>query len=90
MKSTMITIAAALLAAPLYAQESQEVTAEAPAPARAADNAFELTLGVGYAQGFGDIGSRQRNLTDQSSAGGELQLGAGWRINPNFMVGLYG
>jgi outer membrane protein W len=87
MKSTMITIAAALFAAPLYAQE---VTASPPAPARAADNAFELTLGVGYEQGFGDIGAGQRNLTDQSSAGGELQLGAGYRINPNFMVGVYG
>ncbi len=90
MKSTMIAIAAALLAAPVYAQEAGEVTASPNPPPRAADNAFEITLGVGYAQGFGDIGARQRNLTDQSSAGGELQLGLGWRINPNFMVGLYG
>ena len=87
MKSTIISIAAALLAAPVYAQE---VTATSPEPARAADNAFEITLGVGYAQGFGDIGGNQRNLTDQSSAGGELQLGLGYRINPNFMVGVYG
>jgi outer membrane protein W len=87
MKSTMIAIAAALLAAPVYAQE---VTAPPPAPARAADNALEITLGVGYAQGFGDIGNGQRNLTDQSSAGGEIQLGVGYRINPNFMVGAYG
>jgi outer membrane protein W len=87
MKSTMITIAAALLAAPLYAQE---VTASRAEPPRAADDALEITLGAGYAQGFGDIGGGQRNLTDQSSAGGELQLGVGYRINPNFMVGAYG
>jgi len=87
MKSMMIVIAAALIAKPLYAQE---VTASPPAPARAADNAFEITLGAGYAQGFGDIGAGQRNLTDQSSAGGELQLGLGYRINPNWMVGAYG
>jgi len=87
MKSLMITVAAALLSAPLYAQE---VTASSPSTLRAADNALEITLGAGYAQGFGDIGANQRNLTDQSSAGGELQLGVGYRINPNFMVGTYG
>ena len=65
MKSTMITIAAALLAAPSYAQEE---TASSPPPARAADKALEITLGAGYAQGFGDIGTGQRNITDQSSA----------------------
>jgi len=86
MKSRMIAIAAALIATPLYAQE---ITAAGPA-ARPADNAFEITLGGGYAQGFGDIGAGQRSLTDDSSAGGEVQLGLGWRINPNFMVGLYG
>jgi hypothetical protein len=87
MKSTMMMIAASLVAAPLYAQE---VTASAPAPSRAADNAFEITLGAGYAQGFGDVGAAQRNLSDDSSAGGEIQLGLGWRVNPNVMVGLYG
>lgn len=87
MKPTMIAIAAALFAAPLYAQE---VTTSAPLPPRAADNALEITLGGGYAQGFGDIASGQRNLTDQSAAGGEVQLGVGYRINPYFMVGLYG
>ena len=60
MKSTIITIAAALLAAPLYAQ------------------------------GFGDIGAGQRTLGDQSSAGGELQLGVGYRVNPYLMIGGYG
>jgi hypothetical protein len=34
-----------------------------------------MTFGVGYAQGFGDIGAILPSLTDQSSAGGELQLG---------------
>ncbi len=87
MKITTMAIAAALMAAPVYAQE---MTASPPAPARAADQALEITIGAGYAQGFGDIGAGQRNLTDQSSAGGELQLGVGYRINPNFMVGVYG
>ena len=87
MKTSMMVFAAALLAAPVYAQE---VTASPRTAERAADNALEIMLGAGYAQGFGDIGAGQRNLTDQSSAGGELQLGVGYRINPNLMVGAYG
>ena len=91
MKSTpMIVAASALIAMPLYAQEA-DVTAPPPsAPASPADNAFEVSFGLGYAQGFGDIGAGLPSLTDQSSAGGELQLGLGWRINPHFMVGVYG
>ena len=30
------------------------------------------------------------SLTQLTSAGGEVTLGAGYRINPNFMIGLYG
>jgi len=87
MKRLMATIAAASIAAPLYAQE----VSVAPLSATVApDNAFEVTLGAGYAQGFGDLGAGQQSLTDLASAGGELQLGLGWRINPRFMVGVYG
>ncbi len=86
----MIVAASALIAMPLYAQEA-EVTAPPPsASASPADNAFEVSFGLGYAQGFGDIGAGLPSLTDQTSAGGELQLGLGWRINPHFMVGVYG
>jgi hypothetical protein len=83
----MIALAALLVAAPLYAQEVAYSPQLPPSPA---DNAFEVTLGGGYAQGFGDIGAGQRSLPEVSSAGGELQLGLGWRINPRFMVGAYG
>jgi len=88
MKKTLIAIAAALMAAPAFAQEvSASIPSSSSAPA---DNALEITLGAGYAQGFGDIGSNARRVQDLSQAGGELQLGLGWRINPNFMVGAYG
>ena len=88
MKEMMAAVAAALIAAPLYAQE---VSAQAPSKTAAADNAFEITIGGGYAQGFGDISSRQqKDLTDLTSAGGELQLGFGYRIDPHLMVGVYG
>jgi hypothetical protein len=82
----MIVIAAALLGGPVFAQE----VTTSRSTSRPANNALELTLGFGYAQGFGDIGSSQRSLTDLSSAGGELSLGVGYRINPEFMVGVYG
>ncbi len=86
MKRMFIIFAAALLGGPVFAQEIQ---ASSPPPARAADKALEITLGAGYAQGFGDIGASSRSLTDLSSAGGEVTLGVGYRINPNFMVGGY-
>ena len=86
MKSSFIVIATALLGSPAFAQEVQT----SPRPvAGAANQALEITVGAGYAQGFGDIGSGQRPLTDQTSAGGEVTLGVGYRINPNFMVGGY-
>jgi outer membrane protein W len=87
MKRTLIAIAAALMAAPVYAQE---VVASSPSPKHVADSAFEITLGGGYAQGFGDIGAGKRRVQDLSQAGGEIQLGLGYRINPNLMVGAYG
>ena len=69
--------ASALIAMPLYAQEV-DVTGSSPsAPASPADNAFEVTFGLGYAPGFGDIGAGQPSLTDQITVGGELQLGLG-------------
>lgn len=86
MKYTIIAIATALLGGPVFAQEVQT---SPPPPAGVANKALEITLGAGYAQGFGDIASSQPSLTDQASAGGELTLGVGYRINPSFMVGAY-
>jgi outer membrane protein W len=88
MKSSMIAIAAAILSGPVFAQEVS--TSPSPSNKTPADNALELTLGFGYTQGFGDIGSAQRTLGDLSSAGGELTLGVGYRINPYLMIGAYG
>jgi len=80
MKSTFIVMAAsALIAVPLYAQEV-DVTGSSPsAPASPADNAFEITFGLGYAQGFGDIGAGQPGLTDQirSQRAASCSLGSG-------------
>lgn len=59
----------------------------APPPA---DRAVELKVDTGYAQGFGNVASGRPSLTDVGSAGGAVEIGAGYRFNPNFMLGLYG
>ena len=87
MKSTLTFVLIALAGSPLYAQEVQTAARQAPATV---DQAFEITLGAGYAQGFGDIGASQRSLTDLSSAGGELSLGVGYRVDRHFLIGAYG
>src|SRR5580704_4818757 len=55
-----------------------------------AANAVELTIGTGYEQGFGKFGSGQPSLTDVGTAGGAVQVGAGYRIIPQLTLGLYG
>jgi hypothetical protein len=53
-------------------------------------NAVELTIGTGYAQGFGNITQGQPSLTDVGTAGGSVQLGVGYRIIPQLSLGVYG
>ncbi len=64
-------IALLLFCTPALAEEM--ITASAPTPRAAPSQAFEITLGAGYAQGIGDIGSNQRALGDISGAGGEAR-----------------
>jgi hypothetical protein len=59
-------------------------------PFRAPTHALELTIGTGYAQGVGDIGAQQPALSDVGTAGGAVQLGAGYRLTPNLTLGVYG
>jgi hypothetical protein len=56
----------------------------------AATNAVELTVGTGYAQGFGDVAPGQPTLKDISTAGGAVQLGVGYRLIPELTLGVYG
>ena len=86
MKNTLVFVVIALAGAPVYAQE---ITAPGRSQA-GVERALEITVGGGYAQGFGDIGSGQRSLTDSSSAGGEVALGIGYRIDRRFAIGVYG
>jgi hypothetical protein len=75
-----------------YAQQESEVSARSArrSTAGAPSNAWEIGLGVGYSQGVGDIGGNSPTLTDLTHGGGEVQLNLGYRINPNWLVGIYG
>jgi hypothetical protein len=53
-------------------------------------NALELTIGTGYAQGFGEIGTNLPKLTDVGQPGGAVQVGVGYRIIPQLTLGVYG
>jgi Outer membrane protein beta-barrel domain len=57
---------------------------------KAPENALELKVGFDYTQGFGGIGKTLPNLSDLGTAGGEIQLGVGYRLNPDLMLGIYG
>jgi hypothetical protein len=89
-----IAIVSTLLVAaaePALAQQDAEVSATAVSrPSGAPSRAWEIGVGVGYSQGAGDIGSNSPTLTDLTHGGGELQVNVGYRINPRWLVGLYG
>jgi len=55
-----------------------------------ATHAVELTIGTGYAQGFGDVASGQPKLTDLAQAGGAVQTSVGYRVIPQLTLGVYG
>jgi hypothetical protein len=55
-----------------------------------ATNALELTIGTGYAQGFGEIGTNQPKLNDVGQPGGAVQAGVGYRLIPQLTLGVYG
>jgi hypothetical protein len=57
---------------------------------RPVTQALELTLGTGYAQGFGKVMPNQPSLTDLGQAGGSLQLGVGYRVIPQLTLGVFG
>ncbi|MGK3986890.1 hypothetical protein WME99_27830 [Sorangium sp. So ce136] len=56
-------------------------------PLRAPGNALEIGVSVGYAQGFGDIGS-ERRLRDLSGPGAGVGVALGYRAVPGVGLGL--
>jgi hypothetical protein len=63
---------------------------EAPSnPLDAPVNSLEMTLGTVYEQPFGRI-TQGQTLSSDSGGGGGVHLGLGYRIAPEFSLGLYG
>lgn len=62
----------------------------APAGAEDGPGALDLTVGIGFDQGFGSVADGVARLQDIGAAGGAMDLGIGWRIDPHITVGLYG
>ena len=50
---------------------------------------FEVTIGGGYIHSAGNT-SAMYSLSDVTGAGGNVELGVAYRINPKLAVGLYG
>jgi hypothetical protein len=74
------------------AQEKDQPSAESSKAGELAPatGAVELTIGTGYAQGFGNVASGQPSLTDVGQPGGAVQVGAGYRLIPQLTLGVYG
>jgi hypothetical protein len=72
-------------AAQEYERPYFEETERAPA------NALELTIGSGYAQGFGEYQEGpDNNVQDVARAGLSVDVGVGYRMSPEFMLGITG
>jgi hypothetical protein len=75
-----------------YAQpdaQSIDTSADFDHQVAAPSNAFELGIGAGYSQGVGKLGGGMSNVQDVASAGGSVEVDAGWRIAPHVSVGGY-
>jgi hypothetical protein len=72
------------------AEEKDQAQSESKQSLAAPKNSVELTIGTGYTQGFGQVGSGQPSLTDLGTAGGSIQGGVGYRISPEIALGVYG
>lgn len=90
----MITAAVAMstlgVSAAAHAEGEDEPVESRSRKTAAIKDAIELTIGNGYAQGFGNVGSDRPSLTDLGTAGYDIQGGAGYRLNPHLTLGAYG
>src|SRR5258708_3377141 len=90
--TTALAVATATMALGGFAaaqEKDQTVVKKSDALAPATDS-VELTVGTGYAQGFGDISANRPNLTDVGQSGGAVQIGVGYRVIPQLSLGVYG
>ncbi len=94
MTAMAVAIGTTLLAVVADAEEPSRDTltksGERSSDLPAAKDAVELTVGTGYAQAFGNVASGRPALTDVGTAGGAVQVGAGYRLIPELTLGVYG
>jgi hypothetical protein len=70
--------------------ESSDTTTGFDHEVPAVQNAFEIGITTGYAQGGGKLGGNMGNLEDVAGPGGAVELDLGYRIIPQLSVGAYG
>ena len=91
-KRVGLAVAGLILSAGSVALADETVVVSGVSPEKTGGlyNAFEIGIGAGYSQGVGDVGKNVPSLTDSGGAGTSLELDLGWRIDPHFLVGIYG
>ena len=81
---------AGLLVAPVALAEKDQKEAS-PVTYTAPNQAFEIQTGSAFIQGFGGISkNRASGLNDLGRGSLTGQLGLGYRLDPQFMIGVYG
>ena len=79
--SKLIPVLSLLVPAVAFAQpDDLETTKGFDHPVTAVQNAVELGIAAGYAQGAGKLGGSMNSLEDVASAGGAVEVDAGARI----------
>src|SRR5438477_3405348 len=81
-----VVLAAGTLLAPSVRAQEDDVSVPIATRESHETNALEIAVGLGSANGFGPVVSRGPSLDSQ---GVGLDVAAGWRINPRWMVGVY-
>jgi hypothetical protein len=79
-----------LTASAALAEEPTVVSSSVPAKEGGLYNALELGVGLGYTQGVGAVGANVPSLTNSGGPGTSVEVDVGWRIDPHFLVGVYG
>ena len=91
MKTSRVVVGLMLfLGSAAFADQTVVVSSAAPEKTGGGDNALEIGVAAGYSQGVGNVGSGVPSLTDSGGPGTSLELDVGWRIDPHFLVGVYG
>ena len=91
MKTSRVVVGLVLfLGSAAFADQTVAISSSVPEKTGGLYNALEIGIAAGYSQGVGNVGSGVPSLTDSGGPGTSLELDVGWRIDPHFLVGVYG